>query len=332
MFRFEHSLLLLVLVLVPVLMLLYWAVLRWKKRTVARIGDPALVQQLISNYSPARFRWKFFMIVLAFVLGAIGLANLQRADQVAQVNRQGVDVMIALDVSKSMLAEDIQPNRLQRAKLLVNKLIDELDNDRIGLVVFAGRAYLQMPLTSDHSAAKMYVNAASTASVPTQGTVIGEALQICNNAFDKEQKKFKAVILISDGEDHDEKAVEIAKAMAEDGVLLHTIGIGTSSGAQIIDPDTKEVKLNADGTPVTTRVNEKELMDLAMTGNGSFQLLADADAAVNRVLKEINGMEKKTIKDNSLLNYRSFFPWFLGAAILLLILELLYPERKPMAA
>lgn len=332
MFRFEHTILLLVLVLVPFLVLLYWAVIRWKKRTVKKIGDPALVQQLISNYSPARFRWKFIMIVTAFVLAAIGLANLQRADQVAQVNRQGVDVMIALDVSKSMLAEDIQPNRLQRAKLLVNKLIDELDNDRIGLVVFAGRAYLQMPLTSDHSAAKMYVNAASTASVPTQGTVIGEALQICNNAFDKEQKKFKAVILISDGEDHDEKAVEIARTMAEDGVLLHTIGIGTSSGAQIIDPDTKEVKLNADGTPVITRVNEKELMDLAMTGNGSFQLLADADAAVNRVLKEIDGMEKKTIKDNSLLNYRSFFPWFLGGAILVLILELLYPERKPMAA
>jgi Ca-activated chloride channel family protein len=231
--------------------------------------------------------------------------------------------MIALDVSKSMLAEDIQPNRLQRAKLLVNKLIDELDNDKIGLVVFAGRAYLQMPLTSDHSAAKMYVNAASTASVPTQGTVIGDALQICNNAFEKEQKKFKAVILISDGEDHDEKAVEIAKTMAEDGVLLHTIGIGTS---------TKEVKKNADGTPVITRVNEKELMDLALTGNGSFQLLADADAAVSQVIKEIDGMEKKTIKDNSLLNYRSFFPWFLGAAILILILELLYPERKPMAA
>ncbi|MFN5475999.1 MAG: VWA domain-containing protein [Sphingobacteriales bacterium] len=332
MFRFEHTILLLVLVLVPVFVLLYWAVIRWKKRTVAKIGDPALVQQLINNYSPARFRWKFIMVVVAFVLGAIGLANLQRADQVAQINRQGVDVMIALDVSKSMLAEDIQPNRLQRAKLLVNKLIDELDNDKIGLVVFAGRAYLQMPLTSDHSAAKMYVNAASTASVPTQGTVIGDALQICNNAFEKEQKKFKAVILISDGEDHDEKAVEIAKTMAEDGVLLHTIGIGTSSGAQIIDPDTKEVKKNADGTPVITRVNEKELMDLALTGNGSFQLLADADAAVSQVIKEIDGMEKKTIKDNSLLNYRSFFPWFLGAAILILILELLYPERKPMAA
>ncbi|MFY8046959.1 MAG: VWA domain-containing protein, partial [Chitinophagaceae bacterium] len=291
MFRFEHTLLLLVLVLLPVFVLLYWAVIRWKKRTVAKIGDPALVKQLISNYSPARFRWKFIMVVVAFVLGAIGLANLQRADQVAQINRQGVDVMIALDVSKSMLAEDIQPNRLQRAKLLVNKLIDELDNDKIGLVVFAGRAYLQMPLTSDHSAAKMYVNAASTASVPTQGTVIGDALQICNNAFEKEQKKFKAVILISDGEDHDEKAVEIAKTMAEDGVLLHTIGIGTSSGAQIIDPDTKEVKKNADGTPVITRVNEKELMDLALTGNGSFQLLADADAAVSQVIKEIDGME-----------------------------------------
>lgn len=328
MLRFEHPILLLALVLVPLMVLLYWGLVRWKKKTLARIGDPALVKQLIQGYSPSRFRGKFIMIIIAFILAAFGLANVQRADQVAQVNRQGVDVMIALDVSKSMLAEDIQPNRLQRAKLLVNKLIDELDNDRIGLVLFAGRAYLQMPLTSDHGAAKMYVNTASTASVPTQGTVIGEALQICNNAFDQQQKKFKAVILISDGEDHDEQAGAIAKKMAEDGVLLHTIGIGTSNGTQLIDPDTKELKMNADGTPVVTRLNEKELMDLATTGSGSYQLLADADAAVSRIMKEIEGMEKKTIKDNSLLNYRSYFPWLLGAAIALLIFELMYPERK----
>lgn len=332
MFRFEHTIFLLALVLVPLMVWLYRGVIRWKKRTVAKIGDPALVNQLISGYSPSRFRWKFIMVLAAFALAVVGLANLQRPDQVAMVNRQGVDVMIALDVSKSMLAEDIQPNRLQRAKLLVSKLIDQLRNDRVGLVLFAGRAYLQMPLTSDHGAAKMYVSSASTTSVPTQGTVIGEALQICNNAFAKEQMKFKAVILISDGEDHDEQAVEQARKMAEEGVLLHTIGIGTSSGAQIIDPDTKELKRNADGSPVVTRLNEKELMDLAATGNGSYQLLADADAAVTRILNEIGGMEKKVIKDNSLLSYRSYFPWFLAAAILLLIIELLFPERKTLRA
>lgn len=328
MFRFEHTIFLLALVLLPLMGLLYINLLKWKKQTIGRIGDPALVKQLIKGYSPQRFGLKFVMILTAFVFATIGLANLQRSDQVAQVNRQGVDVMIALDVSKSMVAQDIQPSRLQRAKLMVGKLIDNLQNDRVGLVIFAGRAYLQMPLTSDHGAAKMYVNSASTSSVPTQGTVIGEALQICNNAFNEEQKKFKAVILISDGEDHDESAVEIAKKMAEDGVLLHTIGVGTGAGANIIDPDTKELKRNADGTPVVSKLNERELIDLAMTGNGSYQLLADTDIAVSKIIDEINGMEKKTIKDNSLLSYRSFFPWFLGVAALLLVIEMFYPERK----
>lgn len=328
MFRFEHTIFLLALVLVPLMGLLYYSLLKWKKNTASRIGDPVLVKELIKGYSPVRFRFKFFMILLAFIIATLGLANLQRPDQVAQVNRQGVDVMIALDVSKSMVAEDIQPSRLQRARLMVGKLIDNLKNDRVGLVLFAGRAYLQMPLTSDHGAAKMYVNSASTASVPTQGTVIGEALQICNNAFNEEQKKFKAVVLITDGEDHDESALEIARKMAEDGVLLHTVGVGTSSGANIIDPDTKELKRNQDGSPVVSKLNEKELMDLAITGNGSYQLLADTDIAVDKIIREIDGMEKKTIKDNSLLSYRSFFPWFLGVAALLLVVELFYPERK----
>ena len=210
--------------------------------------------------------------------------------------------------------------------------IDKLRNDRVGLVLFAGRAYLQMPLTSDHDAAKMYVSTASTASVPTQGTVIGEALQICTNAFDRQQKKFKAVVLVTDGEDHDASALEIARQMADDGVLLHTIGVGTATGANLIDPDTREMKRNEDGSAVVTRLNEKELNDLARTGNGSYQLLADTDEAVNRILAEIAGMEKKNIRDSSLLSYRSYFPWFLGLAALLLLAEMFYSERKTEAA
>lgn len=332
MFRFEHTIYLFALALVPLMVLLFFRILRWKEQTITRIGDPALVKQLIAGYSSGRFRNKFLMILSAFVLAAIGLANLQRTDQAAQVNRRGVDVMIALDVSKSMMADDIQPNRLQRAKLTVSKLIDKLRNDRVGLVLFAGRAYLQMPLTSDHDAAKMYVSTASTASVPTQGTVIGEALQICTNAFDRQQKKFKAVVLVTDGEDHDASALEIARQMADDGVLLHTIGVGTATGANLIDPDTREMKRNEDGSAVVTRLNEKELNDLARTGNGSYQLLADTDEAVNRILAEIAGMEKKNIRDSSLLSYRSYFPWFLGLAALLLLAEMFYSERKTGAA
>jgi Ca-activated chloride channel family protein len=254
MFRFEYYIFLLTLLLVPVMVLLFLGLLKWKSNTISKIGDPGLVKQLIQGYSPSRFRLKFIMIVVAFVASALALANLQRSDQVGTVTRQGVDVMIALDVSKSMLAEDIQPNRLQRAKLMVSKLIEKLQNDRVGLVVFAGRAYLQMPLTSDHGAAKMYVSTASTSSVPTQGTVIGEALQICSDAFDQKQKKFKAVVLISDGEDHDESAGDIAKKMAEDGVLIHTVGVGTTTGSNLIDPETKEIKKDAEGRPVVSRL------------------------------------------------------------------------------
>jgi Ca-activated chloride channel family protein len=328
MLRFEQDIFLFALVFAPVIIAMYIAVVKWKANTVARIGDKKLVEQLIQGYSHRRFRFKFILVLLAFILTAMGVSNLQYPKQMEQVNRQGIDVMIALDVSKSMLAQDVQPDRLQRARLLVTRLIDRLQNDRVGLVLFAGRAYLQMPLTSDHSAAKMYVNTASTQSVPTQGTVIAEALTTCNNAFDEKQKKYKAVILITDGEDHDPNALETAGKMVEEGVVIHTIGVGSTSGSQIVDPDTKELKRMEDGSPVVSRLNEKELMDLANKGHGTYQLLVETDAAVNKILEQINGMEKKSVVDKSLIQYRSFFQWFLALALILLITEMLYPERK----
>ena len=328
MVRFENPWFLLTLLGAILMVLLFISVVRWKKSTIKRIGDEKLIRQLINGYSPVKFRFKFLLVLLAFILTAMGVSNLQYPKEVEQINRQGIDVMIALDVSKSMMAQDIQPNRLERAKQLASKLIDKLSNDRVGLVLFAGRAYLQMPLTTDHSAAKMYVNTASVNSVPTQGTVIGDALTLCNNAFEAKQKKFKAVILITDGEDHDESAVEIARKMAEDGVMLHTIGVGSSSGTQLIDPETNQVKRDNMGVPVVTRLNEKELIDIAQVGKGEYQMLMDTETAVAKILNQIDAMEKRTITDNSLMNYRSFFQWFIAAAIILLMVELLVSERK----
>jgi Ca-activated chloride channel family protein len=326
--RFENPWFLLTLVGAILMALLFISIVRWKRATIKKIGDEKLIRQLINGYSARKFRFKFYLVLIAFVLTAMGVSNLQYPREVEQINRQGVDIMIALDVSKSMMAQDLQPNRLERAKQLASKLIDRLSNDRVGLVLFAGRAYLQMPLTTDHSAAKMYVNTASVNAVPTQGTVIGEALALCNNTFEPKQKKFKAVILITDGEDHDESALEIAKKMAADGVLLHTIGVGTTSGAQLTDPETNLVKRDNMGVPVVTRLNEKELIDLAQVGNGRYQMLMDSEAAVTNILKQVNEMEKRTITDNSLMNYRSFFQWFIAAAIVLLMLDLLISERK----
>jgi Ca-activated chloride channel homolog len=332
MFRFEQPIYLLALVFLPVMIAMYLSVVKWKKQTLSRIGDPKLVAQLIKGYSPQKFQIKFILVLLAFAMIAMGAANLQYPKQAEQVTRQGIDVMIALDVSKSMLARDVQPDRLQRSRLFVSKLIDKLQNDRVGLVLFAGRAYLQMPLTSDHSAAKMYVGSASTQSVPTQGTVIAEALTICQNAFDEKQKKYKAVVLITDGEDHDENAMDVTGKMADEGIVIHTVGVGSTSGAEIIDPDTKEIKRAEDGTPVLSRLNEKELIDIAQKGNGTYQVLVETDAAVGKILGQINSMEKRTIKDNSLVQYRSFFQWFLAFALILLVAELFMPETKKVAA
>ena len=196
------------------LLILYFFVLNWKKRTIKKIGDEHLVREMIKNYSPHRFALKFVLISFAFSLGVLALVNLRSPKGVEQVNRNGIDVMVAIDVSKSMLAQDIKPNRLERSKQALSKLIDKLSNDRIGIVVFAGRAYLQMPLTGDHGAAKMYLASASTEIVPTQGTVIADALKMCYTSFNSKEKKYKAVILISDGEDHDEGAIKMAGEMA----------------------------------------------------------------------------------------------------------------------
>jgi Ca-activated chloride channel family protein len=303
-------------------------VILWKKTTINRIGDARLVTKLLRGYSAKRFLSKFIFSLVALICCIIGLANLQFPQKQAIVNRKGVDVMIALDVSKSMLATDIQPNRLERAKLVVSALIDQMEGNKVGLILFAGRAYIQTPLTTDLSAVKLYLNAASPNAVPTQGTVIGEALQLCSNAFEQEQKKYKVIVVLSDGEDHDQSAFDIAKKMRENGIVIHTIGVGSVAGGEIIDPETKQVKVDETGNPIVSKLNEKELQQLAETGNGSYQMLTDEDAAANTIMRNINGMEKKSIEDLSQQIYQSLYQWFLLAALLLLIAEILIPERK----
>ena len=184
------------------------------------------------------------------------------------VQRKGVDVMLVLDVSKSMLARDIKPSRLERAKQFLLRLVDQLPNDRIGLVLFAGRAYLQMPLTTDHGAAHMYIQEASPDAVPTQGTVIADALRMANAAFNSKERKYKSIVLVSDGEDHDPDAAKVAKQLAQDGVLINTVGIGSPEGSPIEDPVTGELKKDQEGHTVISKLNEAELQQLATATNG----------------------------------------------------------------
>ena len=328
MFRFQHIDYLAAFAAVPILLLLFYLVLKWKKNVSLKIGDAKLVKAMTENFSPGRFAVKFILILTAFTITVLALANPRSPQGTEKVTRNGIDVMFALDVSKSMMAQDIKPSRLERAKQLLGKLIDKLSNDRIGIVVFAGKAYLQMPLTGDHGAAKMYLTAASTDMVPTQGTVIGDALQMCFSSFNSKEKKYKSVILISDGEDHDEGAIKIAGQMAGEGISINTIGIGSVEGTAIIDETTNEAKKDINGNTVITKLNEKELISIASKGNGIYRLFTNTDEVVSSLDTQLSSMDQRAVTEDSLVNYKNYFPYFLMLALALLVLELVFSERR----
>ncbi len=330
MLQFQYIYLLALLAIVPVLFIIYFTAVKKKKQKIKKIGDPELVNQLMGDYNSRSFFKKFLLVTAALTVLVLALANLRIPSGAEKVNRSGIDVMIALDVSKSMLAEDISPTRLDRAKQLLGRLTDRLGNNRVGIVIFAGKAYLQMPITSDLAAAKMYLSSASTESVPTQGTVIGDALKMCYASFNTKEKKYKAVVLISDGEDHDENAVAVAEQMAAEGIVINTIGIGSVAGAPIMDASTGQMKTDAAGNTVISRLNEAALKSVAAGGNGSYQLYTNTEEVVSRLSAQLATMDQRTVTEDSLINYKSFFQVFLGLALIFLLLELFTSEIKKM--
>lgn len=258
----------------------------------------------------------------------VAIANLRKPGMSENITRKGIDVVIALDVSKSMLAIDLQPNRLERARQMVLKLIDRLPNDRIGLVFFAGKAYLQMPLTVDHATAKLFVNTASPDVIPAQGTVISEALRISNHAFNSKERRFKSVILITDGEDHDVNAIKTAEEAAYLGIMINTVGIGSLEGSAIIDPGTGEPKKDATGNVVISKLNDAELRIIAEKTNGIYVHLENSEDAVKSIQNQLSQIEGKAFVDTTLMNYKTYYWWFAGAMLFFLLLEFFIPERK----
>jgi Ca-activated chloride channel homolog len=327
-YRFEHTSFLFGLALLPFLVVVFFMLLQWKKKTRNKIGDPLLVKELVKNHSPVKFGLRFAVALIALAAIITGAANLQKPGARDNINRKGVDVMIALDVSNSMLAEDAKPNRLEKAKQLISKLMDKMPNDRIGLVLFAGRAYMQMPLTNDHAAAKMYVQTAGPEVVPTQGTIIAEALRVATAGFNSKERKYKTIVLISDGEDHDPEAIKLAQSLSQTGVMINTIGIGSPDGIPLIDPSTRETKKDAQGSAVITRLNETELQQLAANTKGIYTLLQDPNDAVKAITDQLATVEQTVTGDKSLVAYDSYFMWFLALALLLMLVEFLIPERK----
>ena len=327
MFRFEHKEYLLLLLLLIPLLLVFLFFQRWRKKSIARFGIASLVYQLIPDFSNGKHILKFVLLSLAFVFLILGIANPQVGSKQEKVKRQGIDVVIALDVSKSMLAEDVQPNRLARAKNFISNFVDQLKNDRLAIVVFAGRAYLQMPLSVDYSAAKLYLKTVGTESVPTQGTSISEAVELANESFAKGDNKSKALIIISDGEDHESNVDEALAAAAANGVKVFTLAVGTDKGSPIPQAN-GDFKRDAEGNIVLSKVNVEAMRTYAEKGNGKSFVLGSGKEEINAIFKELGRITTKDFEDVVFTDYDDKFQYCLIIAALLLMIEFMLSERR----
>ncbi|ANE51159.1 vWA domain-containing protein [Flavisolibacter tropicus] len=328
--QFQYPEALWLLALVPVFILLFVAYLLWKKRTAKKIGDARLVKELTKSYSRPKVIIKFVLLATAFALGCIAVANPRQPEGGDPTVRKGIDVVFALDVSNSMLASDIQPNRLTKAKDLIRQVLLQTPDNRVALVIFAGQAYVQAPLTTDYSAAQMLINAAGPSTITAQGTAISDALKKTDIALATSEDRYKALVLITDGETFDEQAVNAAKDLASKGVIINTVGIGSTTGTTITD-ETGKVKMDG-GSPVISKLNEAILKDIAATGNGTYVHLQDVASATKVITSQFATANKKAVIDTSLLNYNTLYMWVAAPMLLLLLADIFFPDRKKVKA
>lgn len=308
---------------------LFYLITLWRRRKIVkRLGDPRLVKELAGNHSSVKSFFKFIFLMLAFGLGCIALANPRIPQPGENEAREGIDIVIALDVSNSMLATDVAPDRLSKTKLFISKLLARLKENRVGLVLFAGNAYIQSPLTYDHNALQLMLSAASPSIIAAQGTNVNEALNKAEIVFEISEDRYKLIVLVSDGEGHDESALAKVSELASEGVVIHTIGVGSAAGGRIMDPVTKTEKKDALGNPILSKLNEQYLKDMANTANGDYFHLDAVDDTVTSLFKEVDSAEKKALSDASLLNYETLYAPFAGIMLFLLILEIFVPDRK----
>jgi Ca-activated chloride channel family protein len=330
MFRFANIEYLYALALLPVFWLVYVLVRSWRRRTIRRFGDPQLVEQLMEEISRSRPGVKLFFFSLSWLFLVAGLARPQLGAKLETVKKKGVEVIVALDVSNSMLAEDIQPSRLERAKKAIAKMVDRMENDRMGLIVFAGDAYVQIPLTSDYQAVKMFLPTIGPSTVPKQGTAIATAIEMAARSFSPRAEKSKALIIITDGENHDADPVEAARKAHEQGVTIHTIGIGKPSGAPIpITVNGQRTFLrDRNGHTVITRLDEPLLQQIAMAGGGIYVRATNASMGLTRIYNKIKGMDQKEMKEKNYSEYNDLFQYVIGLALFFLIIEWMISERR----
>lgn len=328
-FTFQYPQLLWLLAAVPLLVLLY-ALQGWRRRRAVRsMGDPKLVAQLLAGAAPGRKTLQFALYTLAFALGVIAVANPRQPEQGTIDVRKGIDVVLALDVSNSMLAQEGGKSRLQLARQLMQDLAVRIPDDRIGLVLFAGNAYVQMPLTFDRGAADLFISTASPSAIKAQGTAVGDALQKAANSFDAESERFQTIVLITDGETHDEGALEKAQELAEAGIVINTVGIGSPAGTTLIDTATGAARRDISGNVIITKLNEGLLQQIAALSKGQYHhATGNGDGVAAALVSRFRQMEQRGIGDTSQVSYKTLYAWFALPMALLLALAFFIPTRK----
>jgi Ca-activated chloride channel homolog len=332
LYRFENDIYLwAILGVLPLILIVFLFIQNWKKRKLCQFGNEEIVKRLMPNVSKSLPIIKFVLYSLAMISLLIGLANLQFGTKVEEVKREGIDLMIALDVSNSMLAEDLSPNRLERSKRAIYQLIQKLHNDRLGIIVFAGQAYVQLPITTDYGSAKLFLETIGTDIIPTQGTSIGAAIDLAMESFDFENGTSKSIIVITDGESHEHGAKIAAENASSDNVSVHTIGMGSEKGGPIpVYKNGAQIDFRKDnqGNTVVTKLDEAMLKEIAAAGNGSYVRASNANAGLSIIMKEIDKMEKKEFGSKSFKDYEDRFQIFLIIAFILIIFEFFISNRR----
>ncbi len=326
MLIFANHQYLFLLLLVPLMPLLYGLMRRLRKERIRRFGDEALVKQLMPSWSGSKGWVRLVLFDLAFAFFIIGLARPQIGAKLQERETKGAEIMICLDVSNSMLAKDYSPNRLERAKLAISRITDKLQDDRIGLIIFAGSSFVQLPITNDYVSAKMFLSSISTESVPVQGTAIGDAILTAARSFSAQSEKSRAIIVITDGENHEDDPVEAAKQAAELGIRIYTIGVGSLRGEPIpLDGDLMKDK---DGNIVVTHLDEETLQKIAAAGNGAYVHAGNEEFGLNPIINDLKRLEDETFNSMVFEEFDEQYMYFFAVALALLVIEMLIGERR----
>lgn len=329
--RFEHPEMLYLLAAIPVMLIIFMISNHLKDKALSKFVSPALMPILVPHGSKARPWLKFTLLSLTWIFAVLALANPQSGAKLIEAKREGIDIFIALDVSNSMMAEDITPNRLDRVRHNISRLIDRLKGDRIGLIVFAGKAYVQLPLTTDYAAARLFLNTVRPDMIPVQGTALAEAIRLSIQSFDSETRN-KSIIIISDGEDHEQGAIEAANEAREAGIRIFTIGMGSPEGVPIpiYNQFGKQTGYRKDrqGNTVVTRLNEGVLQQIAAAGNGTYTRANSVRGGLDQIMSELEKIEKSVIETKSYTEYNSHYQGFALLAIMFLAIEQLLAWRR----